>query len=1750
MKKMVRARIAEKTSSIGVAFRTGDEARLKWKGLKKEVTEKDNDCSATGGGRPKTRIIPFEDLVMAVIGEKSSLHNGIDGGLQTVDCGGYKVTHVPVTSVSGKGPGTGTRGAKTMLLSVPHEMQQGPAIIELPEQVYTSQGLPVQPSTSSSNMAVVPESQPPSTNPVVTPVRSRGWKAWLMKRRREASGSKQSRGETAIEDEEESCVFKEVGDRGHQPVSLHVRAVAQDETAKWLVVALTLLEKFTFPQDLGIVDTPWRTRLHGLDIVGVRFPLRSRSWVSRCGFVEGRAPVQTASHCSPDPGLPDLPVYVVDGMAHTHILPTVTKYKRSSDFYSTHYFFSDSYPAQFSPCVPGEISGVTINTNTLYACRYTVCACSVTVIPYKETILAVSKCAACHKSNTSKCTAHNISIAPKCTAHNVSIAPKCTAHNISIAPKSTAYNVSIASKSTAYNVSIAPKSTAYNISIAPKSTAYNISIAPKCTAYNVSIAPKSTAYNISIDPKCTSYITYPLPQNAQPITYPSPANVQPTTYPSSPNLQPTTYPSPQNLQRKTYPSPQNLQPTTHTTPQKLQTTIFLALKTSQQTFTRETMTPHHMYLTTVASFSDDLNSTTGPHDLVLWGGCKVPVYQPYGPDVKQFIKKLPPHNCSRQPPLIKVERDVLTLNTALLEKRKEILSNCTYEVINRVSEGQINYSKPVVFNSSVRLQADFIRVRCHTRSENSKEELVHTELHPILTKKQDVEDKLQSRMEHFLNLTTKNSGTRSQPLSIVMVGVDSVSRLNMIRHLTSTRHFLLTQLQAIDLINYNKVGQNTFPNLLPMMSGKAMTDFNRSDFSNHHMDTLGISFLWDELKSAGYRTLFAEDWPGAAIFNESRRCFGTQPNDELVLNYTLAFQRLFRDKPHFGLTFLTRSSHDDVNDPSQVDGYHTRYLTSLVQEGLVKNTLFVFFSDHGMRFGGVNAARLVTPFDIHATLLDVLYRVPGVRRNSTSGVQDPGISLFDEIPANRTCIDAGIPLLHCVCVNTRELTASSSAAKKAGTALIATLNAAVTKANVTDKCHRLQLSSINKAVELRGAQQYLRKQCPSVRNYAVEGSVYRMTVVARPGDGKFEALMSRCNGTSDFVIYGDLDRINKPRIAAVVSLVCVTVACVVWVENTVSQFFSFNIQPHLRQRGSFKTDTRSGCKIPTYRPFGPDVVESIKVLSPHPCKRRPKLTFVVGDTLVLNTTLLEERNETVTCCYYEAINRVTENEIKYSERVEFNASVRLSAQFVRVRCHTKSGDNETKYTEFHSIIGKKRGLEDLLQARTRQFLQNRTSALLMNVVMIGVDSVSRLNMIRHLKRTRHFLLDRMQALDLEDYNKVGLNTFPNILPMMTGHAMKEFNRSVLKTQHLDTLHLGFLWEEFKNAGYRTLYAEDLPEISIFNYLKEGFKRPPAHYYNRPLEKAKEKNEELFGDWRHCFGTQPQDELILNYSLAFQRVFRDKPHFAFTFLTASTHEDVNGASQVDGYHARYLSSLVEEGLVNNTLLIFFSDHGIRWGPVRNTPQGGFEDSRPFMYLAFPSRFREEHPELMQRVQKNAARLVTPFDIHATLLDVLYRVPGVYRQKSSAENKGISLFDEISPERTCADAGIPLPFCVCVETHPLNTSSPTGQQAGAALVASLNAAMTQANVTGKCHMLQLGKVTNLQQIGGAEHYMKKKCERVSSTDVEVFRVRITTKPRAAQFEAFMFRCEVTGWKLTVHGEVDRLNEYGDSSYCVDE
>ena len=86
-------------------------------------------------------------------------------------------------------------------------------------------------------------------------------------------------------------------------------------------------------------------------------------------------------------------------------------------------------------------------------------------------------------------------------------------------------------------------------------------------------------------------------------------------------------------------------------------------------------------------------------------------------------------------------------------------------------------------------------------------------------------------------------------------------------------------------------------------------------------------------------------------------------------------------------------------------------------------------------------------------------------------------------------------------------------------------------------------------------------------------------------------------------------------------------------------------------------------------------------------------------------------------------------------------------------------------------------------------------------------------------------------------------------------------------------------------------------------------------------------------------------------------------------------------------------------------------------------------RPFMFLAFPPWFGKTYPELLKRVQANSDRLTTHFDVHSTLLDVLYlRHDDPHRAQRKAGH-GISLFDEVKKNfRWLPPSPHPLPFLV--------------------------------------------------------------------------------------------------------------------------
>ena len=109
----------------------------------------------------------------------------------------------------------------------------------------------------------------------------------------------------------------------------------------------------------------------------------------------------------------------------------------------------------------------------------------------------------------------------------------------------------------------------------------------------------------------------------------------------------------------------------------------------------------------------------------------------------------------------------------------------------------------------------------------------------------------------------------------------------------------------------------------------------------------------------------------------------------------------------------------------------------------------------------------------------------------------------------------------------------------------------------------------------------------------------------------------------------------------------------------------------------------------------------------------------------------------------------------------------------------------------------------------------------LNVIIMGTDSVSRLNMLRHLSKTYEYLTKELGAVDLKGYNKVADNTLPNMMPILGGITKKELDNHtcVTKSRHYDDCH--WLWKDFKKSNYVTACMEVRDAVNTISAAAPG-----------------------------------------------------------------------------------------------------------------------------------------------------------------------------------------------------------------------------------------------------------------------------------------------------------------------------------------
>ncbi|XP_066260671.1 uncharacterized protein [Euwallacea similis] len=562
--------------------------------------------------------------------------------------------------------------------------------------------------------------------------------------------------------------------------------------------------------------------------------------------------------------------------------------------------------------------------------------------------------------------------------------------------------------------------------------------------------------------------------------------------------------------------------------------------------------------------------------------CKQPKLDVYNPEIMKFVKNVPPIDCSKAGiDWVKCQGSECVIQDEARQKYGPI--KCSFTDIIRINDFELSDGETTYSSEYYKLEkSDVVRASCQSSEYKWLATLTGIRL------ENGIWDR--SSWEEMKSTAAK--------MNVLIFGYDSLSRNAFIRKLPETYEYLTKNLDSIVLEGYNIVGDGTPQALIPLLTGK--TELELPDTRKRVKDTAFVNsypFIWNEYKAAGYVTAFFEDVPSIGTFTYRlngfqevptdhymrpyylanlgeqskwpKLCTGDSPRHQIILNMIKDFFSVYRTKPKFLFAFHGELSHDDYNLIGVADNDTANFIKELDLSGALNNTILIVMADHGHRFAAVrntvqgkqeerlpffsftfpswfklkypaeylnikiNRDMLTTPFDVHKTLqhiLDFSY-IP------YADITQRGVSLFSQIPYERSCSYAYIEPHWCACLDWQTINLTHPLTSRVASALVDAIN------NFTavhrDICSPVNISRIFWITKLTPNQNLLKfRQNADIDGFVadlsaklnVKTDLYQIKVSLIPGDSIFEASIEHVK-EGDFlqVKMSDISRINMYR---------------------------------------------------------------------------------------------------------------------------------------------------------------------------------------------------------------------------------------------------------------------------------------------------------------------------------------------------------------------------------------------------------------------------------------------------------------------------------------------------------------------------------------------------------------------------------------------------------------------------------------------
>ena len=302
----------------------------------------------------------------------------------------------------------------------------------------------------------------------------------------------------------------------------------------------------------------------------------------------------------------------------------------------------------------------------------------------------------------------------------------------------------------------------------------------------------------------------------------------------------------------------------------------------------------------------------------------------------------------------------------------------------------------------------------------------------------------------------------------------------------------------------------------------------------------------------------------------------------------------------------------------------------------------------------------------------------------------------------------------------------------------------------------------------------------------------------------------------------------------------------------------------------------------------------------------------------------------------------------------------------------------------------------------RKKLENDNS-LYDNVFMIYVDATSRAHFQRELPKVSNFVknfmkYDEKSEMNINSYQFMKYHSFAaktpyNILPMFYGYSIQS-NKGIN--------HIKF----FQQNGYITGHVVDMCNKEQYDidhnenivdereyiewdhenvaYLCDG------NYFE--IKDPYPSDRGAFSLRERCMYGHPTSYYMINYAKEFWKKYSDnKKYFRMAFNYG--HEKTgNVISYLDEPLYNFLFEFYDKGYFENTALFIVSDHGNQNHGIYSYTSAEFNVEKKYGVFFLLLSKNKKMINYKQNILKNQQILVTPYDIHDTLIHIVYGYDG--------------------------------------------------------------------------------------------------------------------------------------------------------------